>query len=319
MKHLIFGIGSIGGRHLNNLFRLGINKEDIFCFRRCEDHAFEKEFGVKILTKKEQIISLFPECVYICTPTSLHVRDLNIANELNAHVFMEKPLIHEKRLYDEIKNMNYTDKVFYIGYMLRFHPLFIKLQNIMKNKIIGSVYSARLEFGFYLPYWHPWEDYKISYAARKELGGGVFNTITHELDMAQLLFGEPLKVLSSQMNLKKLNIDVAEIGEVILEYPDKQVSIHVDFLQRKYNRTVTIYGDDGNVVWNWNDKMVIVNLYNGERKEIKCDDYDINDMYYQEIKKFHELIDQSVYKHALDFQYALKNTELLFNINKYHI
>ena len=48
----------------------------------------------------------------------------------------------------------------------------------------------------YLPDWHPYENYKESYAAKKELGGGVVLTSIHELDYLYWLFGKINDVFS---------------------------------------------------------------------------------------------------------------------------
>ena len=79
--------------------------------------------------------------------------------------------------------------------MLRYHPHVKKIKEIIDSNLLGKAYSARFEFGSHLPFWHPWEDYRVSYASKAELGGGVINTIAHELDLIQYFFGEP-KLLS---------------------------------------------------------------------------------------------------------------------------
>ena len=63
--------------------------------------------------------------------------------------------------------------------MLRFHPMYISIKKLMDEKSIGKWHSARFEFGSWLPNWHPNENYKHGYSARKDLGGGVINTICH--------------------------------------------------------------------------------------------------------------------------------------------
>ena len=50
---------------------------------------------------------------------------------------------------------------------------------------------AKAWFESYLPSWHPWEDYGLSYAARKDLGGGALRTLDHEIDFLELVPGDP--------------------------------------------------------------------------------------------------------------------------------
>ena len=47
--------------------------------------------------------------------------------------------------------------------MLRFHPAINYIHDLVKSEKFGKVYSARFEFGSYLPNWHPNENYKDSY------------------------------------------------------------------------------------------------------------------------------------------------------------
>ena len=204
---MIIGGGSIGQRHIKNLQSLGFS--NIFCLKRAADPAFETKFQVEVLTDYRELEHIQPWAVFICNPTSLHVESLEIAVRNGAHIFMEKPLIHNEEGLQKARSiMEGYDKVFFIGFMLRFHPLVKALKGIIEEGELGDVYSARFEFGSYLPYWHPWEDYKISYASNNALGGGVINTITHELDLVQYFFGKPESVMTHKTNLHKLDIEV---------------------------------------------------------------------------------------------------------------
>ena len=170
MKHLVLGGGSIGKRHLNNLHALG--EKELFCFRRCYDKDFEKEYQCKVVTGYDEVKQLKPDILYVCNPTSLHSEGLKWAQELGAHLFMEKPLTHcEQHLQEIILRWN-NQHVFFIGYVLRYHPLMKIMKEKLDEGVIGKVFSARFEFGSYLPNWHPEEDYREANPAKKSLGGG---------------------------------------------------------------------------------------------------------------------------------------------------
>ena len=168
MKFLIVGGGSIGQRHLSNLKQLGYN--ELFCYKRIASDEFEQKFHCKVFTQLSEVSSLQPDAIVICNPTSLHIDWVNIANDLESHVFVEKPLTHSKEQLDYIQNKWKNKSVFFIGFMMRYHPLVQKIKELIDTDTIGKVYSSRLEFGSWLPYWHPWEDYKISYASKKDMG-----------------------------------------------------------------------------------------------------------------------------------------------------
>lgn len=312
-KILVIGGGSIGRRHIKNLQSLGY--KNISCLKRKYDEEFEKQWNVRVVTKYPENEDM--EAVFVCTPTSLHVDALEKAVTCQAHIFMEKPLIHDRKELAKAESLlKDYDKVFFIGFMLRYHPLVKKIKDIIDSEELGKVYSARFEFGSYLPYWHPYEDYKISYASRKELGGGVILTISHELDLIQYYFGEPAEITGVKRNLAKLNINTEEVYEGIFNYPDKVVSLHLDYLQKDYNRCIKILCDEGKIEWNWHDNYILIKPHKKEEKRIHLDNFDVNELYVEEIKDFFQLINNEQTTHSLDASHALRNTKILFSMHE---
>lgn len=314
MNFLVIGGGSIGKRHIRNLKSLGYL--NVWCLKRNMDAEFEKETDSKVVVDISEIKQKI-DAVFVCTPTSLHDDGIRTALKLHAAIFMEKPLIHEIEKLDEIRHLlRGYDRTFFIGFMLRFHPLVKRIKDVLDKKELGNVYSARLEFGSYLPFWHPWEDYHIGYAARKELGGGVINTITHELDLVQFFFGTPDSLFCQKLNAGKLNIDVEEIAETIFRYDDKLVSLHLDFLQKDYDRKIRIICDEGSINWNWHDNQLIIKKFNEQPEIIQLENVDVNQLYIDELKTFIDIINNHVIKHELDIHHALLNTELTIKMHE---
>ena len=314
MKHLVIGGGSIGKRHLKNIFKLG--ERDLFCYKRSYDKDFEKEYNCKVITSYDAAKLLKPDILYICNPTSLHHKGLSWAQYLEAHIFMEKPLTdNEHNLHTALQNWK-KQRVFFIGFVMRYHPLVKILKEKIDSKVIGDVFSARFEFGSYLPNWHPWENYKEGYAAIKSLGGGVINTVTHELDLILFLFGNPKSVFATKANLGHLQIDVEELSESVFNYPWGFATMHMDFLQKDYDRQIKILGTEGKIIWNWRENAITIERYN-EPKEIidlKIDDF--NQLYIEELNDFFELIRLNKIQHSLDFDYAITNTRWMLAIHK---
>jgi predicted dehydrogenase len=310
MNFLVLGGGSIGKRHIRNLRSMG--HTSIYCLKRQHDFEFEKETGACVITSLDGINRPI-DGVIICTPTSLHNEGLKIAIDLNAAVFMEKPLIHSvDALRESGQLLQRLKKPFFIGFMLRFHPMVKKIMELLHANVVGHIYSGRFEFGSYLPYWHPWEDHRISYASRRDLGGGVINTITHELDLMQYFFGVPQAVTCTSRNLSKLDIEVEEIADAIFEYDDKVITLHLDYLQKDYNRSIKFLGDDGSSTWNWHDEKVVVARHKSAVEEFKLEpSFDINDVYKEEFSLFIQLIQNGVQDHTLNGSYAIENTQLM--------
>ncbi len=314
MKFLIVGGGSIGKRHIKNLNTLGFT--DNYCLKRTHDTIFESENKVTVVTDISQIKGKV-DGVIICTPTSLHNEGLMIAKKLNSAIFMEKPLIHSVEGLNEAQQiLKDFNQVFFIGFMLRYHPLVLAIESIIASKRLGNVYSARFEFGSFLPFWHPWEDYKESYASQKQLGGGVINTITHELDLIQFYFGSPLKLTCTKSNFGKLGIDVEEMADAVFEYEDKVVTLHLDYLQKDYDRRIRILCDEGSIMWNWHDQRIEVKKHGEALEFVEIKDFDVNQLYIDELKDFISLIDTQMVSHSLDFSHAISNTTLLLKMHE---
>jgi predicted dehydrogenase len=315
MNILVIGGGSIGKRHLKNLYKLGYDQ--LFCLKRSYDEKFEIDFRCIVIVDVEQLKNISIDCTFICSPTSLHNDGLKIATDLKCHIFMEKPLIHDREGLDyAIHLMEGYKNIFFLGFMLRFHPAIKEIKGILEENKLGSIYSARFEFGSHLPSWHPNENYKLSYAASKHLGGGVINTITHELDLIQNIFGNPNEIYCQSINLKLLDIDVEELCEAIFKYQDKIITLHLDYLQKDYNRVIDIYCENGKINWNWHDQYITVKESNKPKKKVNFEIFDLNQLYEEEIKVFFKLIKINQYKHNLDFSHAIINTDLMLKMHE---
>lgn len=315
LKHLVIGGGSIGQRHLKNLRALGC--VNLYCLRRGDDKTFAHKFNTKILTNEQSALELAPDIIYVCTPTSLHIDGFKLAVKCNSHLFMEKPLTHNRLTLDYMHRTWGNDRVFFIGYMLRYHPMVIKLKRMVADRVIGEIYTGRFEFGSYLPDWHPYEDYRKSYAARVDLGGGVINTVSHEVDLIWNIFGTPTALVTRKANYDLLRIDAEEIAESIFSYEKRMISLGLNYLQKKYNRCIKLLGDEGELYWDWANEEIRVRTYCGDEqtRSIK-ESFDINDLYVNEIKHFFTLVDNNEIHHNLDFNYAVKNTELLLQMHE---
>ena len=211
---------------------------------------------------------------------------------------MEKTLIHNAQDLEraELLLQNYH-RSFFIGFMPRYHRL------VKKTNLLGKAYSARFEFGSYLPFWHPWEDYRVSYASKAELGGGVINTISHELDLVQHFLESP-KQLSQ--------IQKIYIAEAIFEYNDKIVTLHLDYLQKEYDRNIKILCDEGKIIWNWNENKVILKNYKEQAVELSLPEkFEVNQLYKNELNDFINILHNNQQHHSLNFQHAVFNTELM--------
>jgi len=176
---------------------------------------------------------------------------------------------------------------------MRFHPLMIKIKKMLKNKELGSIYNLQTEWSEYLPDWHPWENYKYTYAAQKKMGGGCNLTLSHELDSMYWLFGKIKKVKNFKIN-KYLRGDVDTSSDFLVEFNNNIIGYsHIDFLGKPHIRKMYISGTKKKVFFNYYKNQIKIVNRSGDIKLIKVK-FKKNDMYLDEIKYFLKCIKNNI-------------------------
>ncbi|MFH1956138.1 MAG: Gfo/Idh/MocA family oxidoreductase [Patescibacteria group bacterium] len=272
MKFLVCGLGSIGKRHLENLEKIGFKCRDIAVFRT---HRGVKSFGDKVLMEHKNRHSVFdnleraleqkPNAVIISNPTALHISTALAAAKAGCHLFIEKPISNILEGVDELIRIVKKKKlVAFVAHQLRFHPLLRIIRLWLKEEKIGKIVCVHAEMAERVTDWHPWENYKISYATRKDLGGGVVLTQSHELDYLYWLFGKPQWIFAAGGELGDLGINAEDTVKTILQFPKNILaSLHVDYLKRPPCRFLEITGTKGRIYWDYFGKKVQLILING--------------------------------------------------------
>jgi len=296
IRFCLVGRGSIGTRHIKSLKNL--SRGDIIAFSESDDKdkdaAFESRYGIRTFHNCDDIKNMKPDAFIIANPTSKHVHSAQMAADMNGHIFMEKPLSNKMAgvttLKETIADMGL---VFLQANNFRFHPVFIKIKQLIEENAFGRLYFARIMAGQYLPDWHPWEDYRSSYAATKALGGGAVLTLQHEIDYAYWLFGQFDTIQSRVKKISNLEIDVEDIATVSFETPSGQlIEIHVDFLQRPPKRAIHIQGSKGSIDYSFGDPRLTFYNFECQRYEhiLDLSGYDTNTMYVTEMDHFIQCI-----------------------------
>jgi len=251
MKFLIAGLGSVGRRHLRNLLALG--ERDLVLYRTGKGTLPDEELQ-EFVTETDLAAALDhkPDAVIVANPTALHLDVAIPAAEAGCHLLIEKPVSHAlqgiERLRDAVER--HSVRVL-VGYQFRFHPGLIAIQQWLGEGRIGKPIYARAHWGEYLPDWHPWEDYRGSYAAREDMGGGVLLTLSHPLDYLRWLIGEPEVIWGWKGRQSDLELEVEDTAELVFRFPDHALgSLHLDYLQKPPDHHLMVAGDLGTCRWN---------------------------------------------------------------------
>ena len=178
-----------------------------------------------------------------------------------------------------------------IGYQMRFHPCVIRLTEIVRSGVLGNLLGVRATIGEYLPNWHPYEDYRIMYAARAELGGGVVLTQIHELDFLYSIFGKPTRIYSVGGHWSDLEVDVEDTASSLMEVPFDgrilPIQLHTDYLQSPPNRQCEVIGDHGRVIMDLHAQTVTTYMRNNLTPEIfKIENFDRNNLFLDQARHF---------------------------------
>ncbi|MBU1819940.1 MAG: Gfo/Idh/MocA family oxidoreductase [Bacteroidetes bacterium] len=246
---LIFGAGSIGERHLSILQKLGYTNLWVYRQRNLPLRTLDAH-GLRILTDLDQLGGVQPRAAIICTPTAQHLAQTRWCVQRGIPMLVEKPLSHSFEGLDELRqDLAVRPGLIQVAYMLRYHPFFQKIKEMTATGALGRLLSMQTYWGEYLPDWHPWEDYRESYAARRELGGGVALTLSHDLDLANWLAGSAVQSWHTLKNYNsELKINVESGADVSIAYANGLTAhCHLNFHERVPRRWYRFVFAEGSV------------------------------------------------------------------------
>ena len=248
---LISGLGSIGRRHLRNLVALG--QEDIVLHRSglstlpADDlERFESESDLAGALERWQ-----PQAVLVTNPTALHLEVAIPAAQMGGHLFIEKPISHSMLGIDDLEGaVKSGGGQVLIGYNFRFDPGLRAIKELLQDGAVGRPLSARVYWGEHLPDWHPWEDYRTSYSARSDLGGGVVLTLSHPFDYLRWLLGEISEVQAMTINSGSLGIDVEDTASIMMDLEQGLIAnVQLDYHRHPPTHSLEIIGTEGAMRW----------------------------------------------------------------------
>jgi predicted dehydrogenase len=294
MKFLIVGLGSIGERHLKNLFKIGQRDVIGVEINKKRKEYIKNEYKIKIFNDFDEALKENPEACLICTPPSLHIPLALKAAKKECHLFIEKPL--SKDLDEDLAILEHLlgkkKLICMVGYNHRFNKGLMKLKKIVNSRRFGKAIYIRAEVGQFLPSWRPWQDYRQSYTAHTELGGGIMLDASHEVDYILWIRGNKVReVYSIYDKLSDLEINAEDLAEILLKFEDGCIgAVHMNMIERGYNRWCKVISEKGNwVKYEFQNKKLKYSIDGAIYEEI-LKDYDYNETYISEIRHFMECI-----------------------------
>lgn len=304
MRILIAGLGAVGQRHARNVRALRGAAVELFAFRsrglrhvvtdsltRDDSRDVEMALGIRAFENLDDALGVKPDAVLICTPSSRHLEVAQRAAEGGCHLFIEKPVSDTMKGVERLRStVAARNLVAMVGSQWRFHPCVQALRKFMNDGMLGHIERAEISYTEYLPDWHPYEDYRTSYAARAELGGGVVLTQIHDYDLACWLFGVPRRVSARGGKLSDLEIDVEDTADAVLEGGDTVVHVRQTFASRPPTRSITVTGDRCSAALDLLRSHMVFSP--PLAPEIAITDYPRNQLFMDEIANFLDCVDR---------------------------
>ncbi len=242
---LFIGLGSIAKRHILNLRSLRREKVYITVVRSGHGGAISDEIICQIdrvCVSYEELETRY-DAIFITNPTSLHFDTLKKYIGISEIFFIEKPVFVSGQEY--INDFLCLEKKYYVACPLRYSNV---IQWLKQNMDFSRVYSIRVISSSYLPDWRPGIDYRDTYSAHKDMGGGVSIDLIHEWDYICYLIGFPKSVQNMIRKKSNLEIDSDDVALYIAEYEDKLVEVHLDYFGRKPIRRIELFSEDDSIM-----------------------------------------------------------------------
>jgi len=287
MRVAVVGTGSIGRRHIANLGARGDCEVMAVSEHSRREHVYPDGTSLRTCHRYEEALS-WADAVFICNPTALHQQYLEAAIEADRHVYIEKPVaISTAGLAAILAEADRRRRVVTVGTQFRFNHMLLHIRDFLQRGMLGQVLNVYAWSGEHIADYHPKEDYRQSYAARSDLGGGVLLTQIHQLDYLNWLFGPFDNVTAFEVSVPTLGIDVeASVSYQLSGRRDIPVAGHLNYLQRPKCTGMQITGTGGRIEWSYENNSVVFTQADRSSPQVMTESFDRNQMFVDIVDDF---------------------------------
>lgn len=253
------------------------------------------------------------DAILICNETHKHKKSVLQAINLSPKaIFVEKPIALNLAEVAEIKKALKGKRIhFFVGYSRQFWKPYMAIRDIVTKKQLGKIYYMRVSCGQNLADWRQ-RDYKKTYSARKQWGGGAVLDIIHEINFPAWALGEPIKFITSLVGkVSSLKTNAEDIAESIHETSSGAVvAIHQDCLRTPGKWSCDIVGSQASLHWDSYSQKIIFSG-NQQPKALSVAD-SWNNMFIREMRYFlSQLGGQKIFSNLQEAINDMKNVEFI--------
>jgi predicted dehydrogenase len=244
MRVAVIGLGSAGSRHARIAAELGH-----------EVTGYDPEAQPDGITAAPSLEAALggAEAAIVASPSAMHAEHALAAIDAGIATLVEKPLAADAAAGREVlEAAERSGRPCGVAMNLRFHPGPLALKRLVEDGEIGRVLFARASFGYDLRRWRPGTDYRQSYSARADLGGGILADAIHEVDELLWLLGPAESVSAQLAHVSDLEVDVEDLALLELRFASGALGVlDLNFFEPSYRRSCLLAGTDAVAQWDW--------------------------------------------------------------------
>ena len=249
MKILIVGCGFIGEIHLKIIKKYNLAEVAILEKDPERRKAISKKYRIEEVYKDfDEALKKGFDGVIICSPYSMHAEHAIKFMGAVKGIMVEKPMAYV--LEDAKKKVAAAKKsksFLLIAYCLRFCEPCIKIKEMITGGDLGNVFSMRASVSSK----GALSDPVSGYIRKKEFSRGIIYDYSHEIDYSKWFIGKKVKeIYCKSFNSGYTKWPVFDTADIILKFENNEVSsIHMDYLQASFRRSIEVYGTKGTLIW----------------------------------------------------------------------
>lgn len=288
LKVLIVGCGSIGKRHAQVLWELGLRNLTA-CDPSPAQRQSMQDLLPDIIVTDDYTAALETgafDAVFILTPTAMHLSMATQALNVGCHVFIEKPLANTQKGVEELKALAAEKGLsVMVGFCFRYHEVLRMAKDLLDGGTIGRLVNIRASVGE--PFAEIQPNYKNMYYSKYS---GAFELV-HDLDLAIWYAGQKItEVKAVYGSFSDMGMESPDSVEMLLRFQDRlAANVHLDFYQHPRRRQIELMGVKGTIIVefaSW-DKATL-SWYNTDTRAWTSQEYKTarNDMFRDEDEEF---------------------------------
>lgn len=239
MNVLIIGLGKIARTHIKALRQIE-PQCDIFALR--SNNPSPAVDGVTNIYSLDGAPDF--DFAIVSNPSGLHADTVERLAARRIPLFIEKPVFDSLAHDSLVRDIAASGLPTYVACNLRFLDLLLFIRRHLALHPDERVNEVNAYCGTYLPRYRADGDYRASYNARPELGGGIHIDMIHDIDYVCWLFGFPDDVRATFRNVSSLGISAYDYASYSLLYPGFTASVIINYYRRDPKRTLEIVFDD---------------------------------------------------------------------------